>query len=634
MSETTIYESALSSKIASYVAARRAEGNKFVTGAYLMRQLDRLACDMGWERDVLGRELVEEYVSPRPGERESTRANRVSAVRCFGRYLAAGGDEATRQELVPAPCTSPADWPELQAVFASGRTGVLPLDEGEARRQRRAAEGYAACAVLPLKPEREVSGCMVLYAHAAEAVDATEMQLLEEMAADISHALAYRSQSDRLSYLTSTDPVTGLPNLTSFHNRLRMALELIRHEPGRREVAVMLTRVDGVRMVNAVHGLHTGDQLLREAAQRLNTVLPDATVLARIRGGVFAIAVPKPPVGDFAGVTRRIVEGFETPLEVEALRFNPGIKIGISLYPSDGSDPSLLIQHAETALSHALDAPEPFRFFIRDLQQQVEQRLATEVALHQALERDELFLLYQPVVSLPERRLTGVEALIRWRHPERGDISPGAFIPVAEDSGLIVPLGTWAMREAFRQARRWADAGLELKIAVNVAASQMKQADFLTTVDEAVRDAGVDPTRVALGIELTESELMDDAPRATELLHELKARGFALSIDDFGTGYSSLAYLERFPLDVLKIDIAFIRPLSDQPASQPIVEAIIALARALRLSTIAEGVETAEQLEQLTRLGCDSVQGYLFGRPMPAEQVEKMAGRELPVSPE
>lgn len=308
------------------------------------------------------------------------------------------------------------------------------------------------------------------------------------------------------------------------------------------------------------------------------------------------------------------------------------VRIGISVWPTDAQDADALIQHAETALSSADESPEKLRFFVPLLQHRVERRLALEGPLHAALERGELYLRYQPVVSVQSRRLIGVEALLRWRHEQRGEISPAEFVPAAEAAGLMVPLGGWVMQEAFRQARDWRSRGIELKVAVNVAVSQLKHPDFLKIVDEAIAKAEVEPGRVYLGVELTESELMEDAPRAIEILTALKARGFSLSIDDFGTGYSSLAYLTRFPLDVLKIDVAFIRELANDPTSGAIVKAIIALARALKLETVAEGVETPAQFEHLRHYGCDYVQGHLFGRAMLPADIEAIAGRPLPLA--
>lgn len=540
--------------------------------------------------------------------------------RCWATVQAAGSPP--HGATVPEVGEPIEDSPELGSSFDVGRVTV-----------RHTAENSPGHVALPLRRGDVSLGCMTLYTAASHLVDESEMRLLEELAADISHALVHLEQAARLDYVSATDLLTGLPNSARFQDRLAVTLQIVEREPGDVELGVMLVALKGLRDINAVHGLHVGDRLLRVAAAKIQACLPSEAQLARLRSGIFAIVLPqRAGTAVITSTVERILECFNRTLAVGELELVVGGHIGVSLWPADGHEADVLMQHAETALAGARDVPERFRFFVPQLQRRAEARLALEGPLHHALERGELYLRYQPVVAVETRRLVGVEALLRWRHPERGDIAPSEFIPVAEAAGLMIPLGQWVMNEAFEQARRWErrDIG-ELKVAVNVTASQLRHAGFPAMVDDAIRSSGVTPGQVALAIELTESELMDDAPHTIEVLRQLKARGIALSVDDFGTGYSSLSYLGRFPLDTLKIDIAFVRDLPQDPTSASIVEAIIAMANALGLETVAEGVETPEQFRRLAQLGCRAVQGYLFGAAMPPEAIENLTGKTLVV---
>lgn len=322
-----------------------------------------------------------------------------------------------------------------------------------------------------------------------------------------------------------------------------------------------------------------------------------------------------------AGLAETLLRLFDQPFALDGHELHTSLSIGISLFPVDGETPEILLRHADAAMYHAkAGGRNTYRFFAPPMSAAASHRLQLESELWQALAANQLLLHYQPQVDLPSGRIVGVEALVRWHHPVRGMIAPSDFIPVAEESGLIIPLGLWVLHTACRQAREWLDQGLDMgEMAVNISAHQFRQSDFVASVRRALSDTGLPAGRLEL--EITETAVMHSADSSVSTLAELKAMGVKLAIDDFGTGYSSLAYLRRFPIDRLKIDRAFVADLASDPDAASLVASIIALGRSLGLRLVAEGVETPEQADFLREMACERVQGFHFYRPVAADQV-------------
>ncbi|HJW04433.1 MAG TPA: EAL domain-containing protein [Azospira sp.] len=428
-----------------------------------------------------------------------------------------------------------------------------------------------------------------------------------------------KALEDRLQFLAQHDHLTGLPNRNLLRLHLEQAIEVAQDEGT--QVALLLLDLDHFKTVNDSLGHHAGDMLLRAVVKRLKGLLRESSTLSRQGGDEFLIVLPQ--VRGLSQVSRtaeRLLASLVEPFEVEGHSLSISGSIGLSLSPDDGSDFDTLLKKADTALVHAKQSGRnAYRFFTEAMNISSLERLTLQQQLHQALERNELLLHYQPQMDLATGKVVGVEALLRWNSPELGLVPPGRFIPLAEETGLIVPIGAWVLQEACRQARAWLDAGLPpLTMAVNLSALQFHRSDLRQTVADALTAANLPPA--ALELELTESILIQDAEATLATLKAMNAMGVLLSIDDFGTGYSSLAYLKRFTVDKLKIDQSFVRDLNTHADSAAIVRAIVQMAASLKLKTIAEGVETEAQAGSLRALGCDEVQGYLYSRPVPAAQ--------------
>jgi len=440
-----------------------------------------------------------------------------------------------------------------------------------------------------------------------------------------------KSAEERLDRLAHRDPLTDLPNRLLAQSRLAHALEQAQRH-GRR-VGVLFVDLDRFKTVNDSLGHAAGDELLRATARRLRDGLGAEHTLARLGGDEFLVVVEdlqRPE--EAAAVAQTVLDLSATPL---ALSSHPEIyinaSIGLSLYPDDGRTVSELIQHADAAVSQAkAQGRNTYRFYTESLTRAAHERLELENKLRRALERDELVLHYQPLVSMAEGRIFGCEALVRWRPAGEALVPPARFIPLAEETGLIEPLGNWVLRAACAQAKAWLDVGLPLLLAVNLSARQFQRQDILQQVRAALADTGL-PAEL-LELEITESTLMERGGQAADTLAALKRLGVRLAIDDFGTGYSSLAYLKRFPIDKLKIDRGFVRDIPGDSGSAEIAAAIIAMARSLRLAVLAEGVETRAQLDFLRGQGCDAYQGFLYGHPVPADEFAALAAASsLPV---
>ena len=437
---------------------------------------------------------------------------------------------------------------------------------------------------------------------------------------------AVRSAEEHLHYLAHVDPVTALPNRHEFNERLAFALA--KADRLETSVGLLLLDLDNFKVVNDTLGHDNGDTLLQLVAARLLQTLRIDDVICRIGGDEFVIIVePSEGAPDIDNVARKVLTALAAPFAVSAHQLYVSASIGVSVYPRDASDAGTLTRSADTAMYHAKNrGKNGFEVFQPAMEERAQKRLKIEANLRRALERGELQLHYQPQIELRTGAVVGVEALARWNCAELGQVSPADFIPVAEESGIIVALGKWVLETACRQAAAWRDAGLLDTIehvAVNLSARQTRDSALLEDILAMLRETGL-PARL-LELEITEGVLMENVNANLDLLHRFQAAGIHLSIDDFGTGYSSMSYLKRFPIDQLKIDRSFIR---DVPGDgEAIATAIIAMAHSLDLTVVAEGVETADQLSFLRQAGCDIVQGFYFAIPMPAHELTQLLQR-------
>ncbi|MET0517767.1 MAG: EAL domain-containing protein, partial [Burkholderiaceae bacterium] len=427
------------------------------------------------------------------------------------------------------------------------------------------------------------------------------------------------------------DRLTGLPNLALLRDRIGRQIGVAQRD--QTCVAVLYVDLDGFRDVNDIAGHGAGDAVLKETAERFVNVVRASDSVARIGADEFVIVLSglvdeetSMRLGD------RLIRAMDEPILVGHQRFNLGASIGLALFPTDGESVDELLRNAEAAMCRAkADARNTVQSYRPELTQVVQQRFELTHALRQANEAAQFRLEYQPQVRLSDGALIGAEALLRWRHPTRGPISPAEFIPLAEDTGMIIPIGRWVLETACAQAARWQGVpGKPQQVAVNVSARQLRQPDFIETIDYILQETGCPAS--ALELEVTESLLLEDAEAAIELLGALASRGVRVAIDDFGTGYSSLSYLKRMPVKTLKIDRSFISELGEDNNVAAIARTVIVLARSLNLDVLAEGVETAEQAAWLQREGCDWAQGWYFGRPMQAEDFLATV-HELPLGP-
>ncbi len=429
-----------------------------------------------------------------------------------------------------------------------------------------------------------------------------------------------KAQEARIEYLAHHDPLTGLPNRAALGMYLEQALSRARMQAAK--LAVMVIDLDNFKTINDSLGHRAGDQLLCEIARRLARQASESDHVIRLGGDEFVLLLEN--VEDAATVERKaelLMQLIGDTCELDGHELHATPSIGISLFPRDGESSETLMRNADTAMYEAkASGRNHFRFFTAAMNAAVNRRLVLESELWQALSHNQLVLHYQPQVDLMNGGIVGVEALVRWSHPQRGMVPPAEFIPVAEETGLILTLGHWVLLTACRQARAWLDAGLEMgEMAVNISAHQFRQPDFVQSVRAVLAETGLPAGRLEL--EITETAVMHSADTSVATLAELKAMGVRLAIDDFGTGYSSLAYLRRFPIDRLKIDRAFVADLESDPEAASLVASIIALGRSLGLRLVAEGVENSAQADFLRGMACERVQGFHFYRPGSAEQV-------------
>lgn len=437
--------------------------------------------------------------------------------------------------------------------------------------------------------------------------------------------LNYRDVSQRketekqLEYRAYYDSLTGLPNRLLFRDRLVHSLAHAKRN--RVGVAVMYLDIDHFKLVNDALGHSFGDRLLADIARRLQASLRASDTISRIGGDEFSILLPEVVSAEaVAGVARKILDSLAQPFRIEGHDFFVTASVGISCYPSDGDSAETLLKCADAAMYRSKElGRNQAQLFTASMNERYVRRLALEQHLHHAIERDQLELYYQPVFDRSRRRYVSVEALLRWRDPVRGIVPPAEFVGLAEETGMIIPIGAWALRTACKQLRQWQDQGLGLHMAVNISAVQLQQRDFADVVRAAIADSGIEPD--TLQLEITESAAMQNFELSMETMRELRAMKVGIAVDDFGTGQSSLIYLKHFPIDTVKIDKEFLREVTFDDTAAAIVSYVINLAHTLGLKVVAEGVETDEQYTFLRHYACDMMQGYLFSKPLPVSEV-------------
>jgi len=496
----------------------------------------------------------------------------------------------------------------------------IESDERVMFRHEALARGYRSLIALPLLVEDKAVAVFSIYAADANIFDAEELSLLTEMAGDVSYALEYIEKEERLNYLAYYDVLTGLPNRNLLNDRLAQAISLSKRTG--RCTAVAFIDLDHFKLINDSLGHNAGDHLLKLVSRRLADCLRDGDTIARLGGDEFVMVLPDQIDMDATTqIMQRILASASDPIDSGDREFNTACSIGVALYPQDGQDVETLLKHADAAMYRAKESGRnTFQFYAEEMNAKINERLLIEGKLRRAIERQELFLNYQPQVDLRTGKIIGTEALIRWQNPELGLVSPTRFIPLAEESDLILSIGEWVMRKACAQNKAWHDMGLPaVTISVNVSSQQFRQITLPEITAAALNDARLQSRY--LNLELTESVVMKNVTEIIIMMRKFQSMGVELSIDDFGTGYSSLSYLKRFPVSRLKIDKSFVRDIATDPDDAAIAEAVISLGHSLGLKVIAEGVETGEQLAFLRARGCDEVQGYYYSKPTDSDGI-------------
>lgn len=529
------------------------------------------------------------------------------------------------------------------------RAGILrrTVDSGgtlafEDARQSDDPELRAAAAELSLvsmavttiaAPDATVLGLLAVLDHEPRNWGSIELELLQRLARTAASEIYLRRllserelREQRYRYDALHDPLTGLPNRALFMKRLADATQRARRGEDAM-FAVLFLDLDGFKLVNDSMGHHVGDQLLAMVARRLEGCIRGGDLVARLGGDEFAILLERvTDARDCAVVAERVLEAMARPVDIGGYEHTSSCSIGIALGGGPQDQPEYVLRSADIAMYRAKSAGRGrYELFDRAMHAEALARLQMESDLRHAFDREEFALEYQPIVSLSDGRIAGVEALVRWRHFERGEISPAVFIPVAEDTGLVVPLGRWVLKEACRQARRWHESYPEhelFTVSVNLSVREFAQPDLLTVVRQILDETRLPPGH--LNLEITESALLLQKHPAVDTVKALREMGVGIHLDDFGTGYSALSYLHRLPLDAVKVDRAFTSSIDCEERSLHVMRAIVALAHAIGLEVVAEGVTREEQLQLLRAVGCDQAQGFYFARPLPASEVDAL----------
>jgi diguanylate cyclase (GGDEF)-like protein len=523
-----------------------------------------------------------------------------------------GDSEVSTEKYVPRP----ADWPFARlldhgtALVMARNTrnlGLLSFLQGR---------GFRDAILAPLRLDNEIRGVLFVADRAGDVATFTrdDGKLFETVAAQVSSVLDNSRLLDQLTYESLHDALTGLVNRQCYQSRLSAAL--VGDTP---KCAVLLADLDRFKEVNDTLGHHHGDLLIREIARRVADTAPAAATVARLGGDEFALLVPGADIEAALELGRLILAAVGKPCQVDGITVDVEASIGIAVSPRHGYDDSVLLKRADMAMYAAKSAGSGVEVYDPERDEYSPRRLALASQLRQAIEHDELTLHYQPQISSAEGRVVSVEALVRWCHPEYGFVSPTEFIPLAEQSGVIVDLTAWVLSHALRQAARWRSDGVELGMSVNISMRNLLDTSVADTISRLLRQH--DLPRGALTLEITETHIMTDPARTLPVLHRLSALGARLSVDDFGTGYSSLAYLQQLPVDEIKIDKSFVQEVDHAPGSAAIVQAIVGLANSLDLETVAEGVEDAETAAALVSMGCTRLQGFHISRPVPADDL-------------
>jgi diguanylate cyclase (GGDEF)-like protein len=501
-------------------------------------------------------------------------------------------------------------------------------------------DGAKSGAAFPLLVRDQAVGVMLFLSAENDTFTPEFADLLQRLADNVSFALENFERADektradaRIEYLASHDSLTRLPNRDMFNELLRHAIAAAgRYQ---RRFAVLFIDLDRFKVINDSLGHAAGDMLLVEIAKRLRDALRLSDVVARLGGDEFVVLLEETAESDDVElISRHLLSVVGQPLQLGGHECHTTASIGIAMYPSDGTDVQTLTKNADMAMYLAKeDGKNGFRFFTQEVRTQSIERLTLETALRHALDRNQLTLHYQPKVDMTTGQITGVEALLRWTHPELGMLPPMQFIPLAEETGLIVPIGRWVLKEACAQNMAWQRRGLRpISMAVNLSPRQFADEQLLADIDEALTASGMSPA--LLQLEVTESMVMRNVARAVKVLNAIQSRGIRLAIDDFGTGYSSMSLMKQFPIDTIKIDRSFVRDLSEDSEDQAIAQAIISMGKALGMTVIAEGVETTEQESFLRNHACDETQGFLFSKPLPPQQLaELLRSAPLMVAP-
>jgi diguanylate cyclase (GGDEF)-like protein/PAS domain S-box-containing protein len=488
------------------------------------------------------------------------------------------------------------------------------------------ARDLRSAALVPVRGDDKVRGVLCACYKRADAFAAEELNFVEATASVLSTAMQRIDSEGRLAYLAQFDPLTGLPNRTLLADRFSQMI--VQAKRRNSPLGVLFIDLDEFKMVNDTLGHAGGDALLKEVAVRLQSTVRTGDTVARISGDEFAIVLAdlaRPE--DAALVAQKVIDRLAAAVEIHGNEVFVTASVGVALFPGDGADAEALIGAADAAMYRAKQSGRnAYQFFTAEINQRSRARSQMGVELRHALEREEFVLFYQPKYELADRRPSGAEALLRWKHPERGTVSPAEFIPVLEETGLIVPVGEWVLRRACEDLKAWQAAGLSVgPVSVNLSARQFRQQDLDVRLKSVVAAAGVDPALIEL--EITESQLMQDPDHAIRVMRAMRDAGMRIAIDDFGTGFSSLSYLTRFPVSSLKIDRSFVKDMTSDSGHATIVRTIIEMAHTLGFNVIAEGVETEDQATLLRLLRCEQAQGYLFAKPMPAVEFATLLAR-------
>jgi diguanylate cyclase (GGDEF)-like protein len=535
-------------------------------------------------------------------------------------WIGALDKTGTRLEIA-ASCGNGVGYLEKTAIISND----IAADPRIADKSEALARGFRSLAVVPLVVQGEALGALGLYAEQAGFFDAREMELLDQLALDIAFAVGHIEKSEKLAYLSYYDPLTGLANRMLLMDRLVQSAAATKDE---RRLGLVLIDIERFKTINDALGRRSGDALLAMMATRLVELAGDSNRVAHIGADRFAVIIPDARKEE--SIARAIEEGLANvegePFVLGDTELKVAVRSGIAVYPNDGPDADSLFRNAEAALKRAKATGERYLFYREKMSERVAEKLSLENKLRRAIERDEFVLHYQPKVDLDSRSLTGLEALIRWKNPELGLVSPMQFVPLLEETGLIIEVGSWVLRQALRDQELWAAEGLRVpRIAVNVSSIQLRQANFVEQVRQALGPAAGAPL---IDFEITETYVMQDIDANVDKLKKIRALGIGVAIDDFGTGYSSLTYLAKLPAQVLKIDRSFIARMLVDDDAMALVQTILSIADSLKLTTVAEGVESEEQADMLQLLRCAEMQGYFISKPLPRQEIAAFLKRD------